>query len=157
VTGADTLVELGSGASDKTRLLLGALAEGGRLRRFTPFDVCEPALADSAAAIAAELPGVQVHGVVGDFHHHLGAIPRDGRRMIAFRGGTMGNFTAEERRRFLFDIDAVLGRDEWFLLGTDLVKDVDRLLAAYDDAAGVTAAFDLNALHVMNRDLGADF
>ena len=87
-----------------------------------------------------------MHAVVGDFHRHLGAVPRDGRRLVAFLGGTIGNLDPAQRRRFLFDVDAMLDHDESFLLGTDLVKDPARLVAAYDDAAGVTAAFNRNAL-----------
>jgi dimethylhistidine N-methyltransferase len=153
VTRADTLVELGSGTSDKTRLLLGAVAP----KRFVPFDVSEPTLREAAVAIAAEHPGLAVHAVVGDFHRHLGDIPRGGRRLVAFLGGTIGNLDPAQRARFLFDVDAMLDHGDWFLLGTDLVKDPARLVAAYDDAAGVTAEFDRNALAVMNRELGADF
>ena len=152
-TGADTLVELGSGTSEKTALLLDALA----LRRFVPFDVSEATLRSAAEGIAAERPGLEVHAVVGDFHRHLGTVPRDGRRVVAFLGGTIGNLDPAQRRRFLFDVDAMLDHDESFRLGTDLVKDRARLVAAYDDPAGVTAAFNRNALVVMNRELGADF
>jgi len=157
LSGAEVLVELGSGTSDKTRLLIDGLRAAGTLRRFVPFDVSEAVLRDAAASIAGEHPGLEVHAVVGDFHRHLGDVPRDGRRLVAFLGGTIGNLDPAQRARFLFDIDAMLDPDESFLLGTDLVKDRSRLLAAYDDAAGVTAAFDRNALAVMNRELGADF
>jgi L-histidine N-alpha-methyltransferase len=165
LSGAEVLVELGSGTSDKTRLLIDGLRDAGTLRRFVPFDVSEAVLRSAAAAIATEHPGLEVHAVVGDFHRHLGDIPRGGwsgsqhggRRLVAFLGGTIGNLDPAQRARFLFDIDAMLDPGESFLLGTDLVKDPARLLAAYDDAAGVTAAFDRNALAVMNRELGADF
>jgi L-histidine N-alpha-methyltransferase len=156
-TGADVLVELGSGTSEKTRLLLDGLQEAGGLRRFVPFDVSEAVLREASEAIADEHDDLEVHAVVGDFHRHLGEIPRDGRRLVAFLGGTIGNLDPAQRARFLFDVDAMLDPDEAFLLGTDLVKDRQRLVAAYDDAAGVTAAFDRNALVVMNRELGADF
>jgi L-histidine Nalpha-methyltransferase len=157
VTRADTLVEIGSGTSEKTRLLLDALAGAGSLRRFVSFDVSEAILRDAAEAIAAERPGLEVHAVVGDFHQHLGDLPRDGRRLVAFLGGTIGNLEPDQRAKFLFDVDAMLDHGDAFLLGTDLVKDRHRLLEAYDDAAGVTAAFNRNALVVMNRELGADF
>jgi L-histidine N-alpha-methyltransferase len=157
ITGADTLIELGSGTSEKTRLLLDALAGAGRLQRFVPFDVSESTLRSAAEVIAAERPGLEVHAVVGDFHRHLGALPRGGTRLLAFLGGTIGNLDPAQRARFLFDVDAILDHDDHFLLGTDLVKDPARLVAAYDDAAGVTAAFNRNALVVMNRELGADF
>jgi L-histidine N-alpha-methyltransferase len=156
-TGATSLVELGSGTSEKTRILLDALVAGGTLARYVPLDVSEETLRAAATALHAEYPDLVVHGVVGDFHRHLGQLPADGRRLIAFLGSTIGNLTPAERRRFFFDLDCVLGRDEWFLLGVDLEKARGRLLSAYDDAAGVTAAFNRNALHVLNDRLGADF
>jgi L-histidine N-alpha-methyltransferase len=119
--------------------------------------VSESTLRSAAEVIAAERPGLEVHAVVGDFHRHLGALPRGGTRLLAFLGGTIGNLDPAQRARFLFDVDAILDHDDHFLLGTDLVKDPARLVAAYDDAAGVTAAFNRNALVVMNRELGADF
>jgi len=155
-SGADTLVELGSGTSEKTRLLLDAFARAGTLRRFVPFDVSEATLRAAAAAVAAEY-GVAVHAVVGDFERHLDRIPGDGRRMVAFLGSTIGNLTPAARATFLAEIAAGLGPDDTFLLGTDLVKDPARLVAAYDDAAGVTAAFNRNVLAVVNRSLHADF
>ena len=155
-SGADTLVELGSGTSEKTRLLLDALARADALRAFVPFDVSEATLRAAADAVATEY-GVGVHAVVGDFERHLDRIPRDGRRMVAFLGGTIGNLTPAVRATFLAEIAAGLGRDDTFLLGTDLVKDPARLVAAYDDAAGVTAAFNRNVLYVVNRALDADF
>jgi len=155
-TGADTLVELGSGTSEKTRLLLSALGEAGALTRFVPFDVSEQTLRDAAEAIAAEY-GVLVHAVVGDFERHLAMLPDGGRRLVAFLGGTIGNLTPDVRAGFLAEIAAGLGPDDALLLGTDLVKDVDRLEAAYDDAAGVTAEFNRNVLRVVNRELDADF
>jgi L-histidine N-alpha-methyltransferase len=157
VTDADTLVELGSGTSEKTRLLLDALREHGTLARFVPFDVSEQTLKDAAAAIEEEYPGIAVAPVAGDFDHDLSRIPRTGRRIVAFLGGTIGNFLPEPRAAFLGEIASGLGPGDFFLLGTDLVKDVDRLVAAYDDPQGVTAAFNRNVLHVMNRELGADF
>ena len=157
ITGADTLVELGSGTSEKTTLLLDALHAAGRLRRFVPFDVCEPVLRDAAATIAARYDGLGVIAVVGDFEHHLDEIPDIGRRLIVFLGGTIGNLVPDERARFLSAIAAQMGPDDAFLLGTDLVKDIGRLEAAYDDSAGVTAAFNKNVLAVINDRLGADF
>jgi L-histidine N-alpha-methyltransferase len=157
VSRADTLVELGSGASVKTRLLLSALAESGGLRRFVPFDVSEAMLRQSAEAIAREFPGLQVHGVVGDFERHLGAIPDGGRRLLLFLGGTIGNLKPAGRAAFLAQVSAAMGPDDRFLLGTDLLKDVGRLERAYDDARGVTAAFNLNVLRVLNRELDARF
>jgi len=155
-TRADTLVELGSGTSEKTRLLLSALADAGTLARFVPFDVSEQTLRDAAAAVAGEYD-VPVHAVVGDFERHLGEVPGGGRRLVAFLGGTIGNLEPDTRAQFLKEIAGGMGPDDALLLGTDLVKDVARLEAAYDDAAGVTAAFNRNVLHVVNRALDADF
>jgi L-histidine N-alpha-methyltransferase len=156
-SGADTLIELGSGTSEKTRLLLDALARAGQLRRFVPFDVSEMTLRDAASAIATEHPTIDVHAVVGDFERHLDRLPRGGRRLIAFLGGTIGNLPPATRAEFLASVAAGLEPGDSFLLGTDLVKDVDRLVTAYDDAAGVTAAFNKNVLLVLNRELGANF
>ena len=156
-SGADTLIELGSGTSEKTRLLLDAMVEGGRLRRFVPFDVSETTLRDAAAGIAREYPSIEVHGVVGDFDHHLPLLPGGGRRLVAFLGGTIGNFTPPDRKRFFAELVSGFEPGDGLLLGTDLVKDVGRLEAAYDDSAGVTADFNRNVLHVVNARLGADF
>jgi L-histidine N-alpha-methyltransferase len=153
---ASTLVELGSGTSEKTRLLLDTMAASGRLRRFVPFDVSEETLRRAAADITAAY-GCEVCAVVGDFHRHLAEIPQDGRRLVAFLGSTIGNLTPPERRRFLTDLDATMMFDDRLLLGTDLLKDRRRLLAAYDDAAGVTADFNRNVLRVLNVELGAHF
>ena len=159
-TGAAELVELGSGSASKTRVLLDAMARTGTLRRYVPFDVSEQVVRDAAAALAEEYPGLRVHGVVGDFERHLGELPaaEPGHpRVVAFLGGTIGNFPPGSRRRFLRTLAALLGPGDHLLLGTDLVKDVDVLEAAYDDAQGVTAEFNRNLLVVLNRELGADF
>jgi len=157
LAGADTVVELGSGTSEKTRLLLDAWAAGGQLRRFVPFDVSEATLRQASAAIASEHPGVEVHAVVGDFERHLATLPAGGRRCVAFLGGTIGNLVPAERARFLAELRATLQPGDSLLLGTDLVKDPVRLIAAYDDSAGVTAEFNRNVLHVINHRLDADF
>ena len=157
VTRADTLVELGSGTSDKTRILLDALRDAGTITRFVPFDVSEQTLRDAAASVKHEYPSVTVHAVVGDFEHHLGSIPEGGRRLVAFLGGTIGNLLPAVRGEFLLEIAKGLGPDDHLLLGLDLVKDVGRLEAAYDDRQGVTAEFNKNVLAVMNRELDADF
>jgi L-histidine N-alpha-methyltransferase len=156
-SGADTLVELGAGTSEKTRLLLDALRDAGRLERIVVLDVDEETLRESAERLAGEYPGAAVHGVVGDLEEHLGALPREGRRLVAFLGSSIGNFEAPERAVFLRRLRDGLKPGESFLLGTDLVKDPARLRAAYDDAAGVTPRFSLNLLHVLNRELDADF
>lgn len=154
--GTDTLVELGSGTSTKTRLLLDAMRDAECLDRFVPFDVSVEVLTAAADDIARTY-GIAVRAVVGDFNHHLDRIPRQGRRLIAFLGGTIGNLDPTARSRFLTDLTVTLGPLDRFLLGCDLVKDPARLVAAYDDPDGVTAAFNRNVLHHVNRVLGADF
>ena len=150
-------MELGSGTSEKTRLLLDALQEAGTLRTFAPFDVSEATLRDAAAAVGDEYPGVSVHAVVGDFERHLDSIGGEGRRMVAFLGGTIGNLVPTARAELLATLAAALEPGETLLLGTDLVKDPGRLVAAYDDSAGVTAEFNRNVLLVLNTALGAGF
>ncbi|WP_410597652.1 L-histidine N(alpha)-methyltransferase [Amycolatopsis sp. lyj-23] len=157
LTGAHTLVELGSGSSEKTRLLLDALTAHGTLEAFVPLDVSESALAEAAEAISKDYPGLAVRGVVGDFTQHLDLLPDGQPRVVAFLGGTIGNFLPAERAAFLRSVRAVLDEGEWLLLGTDLVKDPRILERAYDDAAGVTAEFDKNVLRVINARLGANF
>ena len=157
VSRADTLVELGSGTSEKTRLLLDALRDAGTISRFVPFDVSEQTLREAAAAVNRDYPTVSVHAVVGDFEHHLPSIPGGGKRLVAFLGGTIGNLEPPRRAEFLREVGMGLGPHDHLLLGLDLVKDIDRLEAAYDDSQGVTAAFNKNVLAVMNRELDADF
>ncbi|BBZ11636.1 L-histidine N(alpha)-methyltransferase [Mycobacterium branderi] len=156
-TGADTLVELGSGTSEKTRMLLDALRAGGTLRRFVPFDVDANMLSSAAAAIQREYPGIEIAAVCGDFEEHLAEIPGGGRRLFVFLGSTIGNLTTGPRAQFLASLAAVLRPGDSLLLGTDLVKDTGRLVRAYDDSAGVTARFNRNVLAVINRELDADF
>lgn len=155
----DTLVELGSGSSEKTRLLLDALTASGSLERFVPLDVSESALRAAMTAVAQEYPALAVHGVVGDFTRHLELLPRErrGKRLVAFLGGTIGNLLPSERVGFLTALHAVLEPGELLLLGAGLVTDPAVLVPAYDDAAGVTAEFNRNVLQVLNRELGADF
>jgi L-histidine Nalpha-methyltransferase len=156
-TGADTLVELGSGSSAKTRLLLAAFRRAGSLRRYVPQDVSEPALRQAMDALAVDYPRLELHGVVGDFTAHLDLLPAEGRRMVAFLGGTIGNLLPAARAEFLTRLRAALRPGEHFLLGAGLVVDPAVLVPAYDDAAGVTAEFNRNVLHVLNRELRADF
>ncbi len=157
ITEAKTLIELGSGSSEKTRLLLDALSGRGTLGTFVPLDVSESALAEAVATLATDYPGLDVQGVVGDFTEHLPHLPNGSSRLIAFLGGTIGNLLPAQRATFYAELRAALEPGEWFLLGADLVKDPAVLVPAYDDAAGVTAEFNRNVLHVLNRELGADF
>ena len=156
-TGADTLIELGSGTSEKTRVLLDAMDAAGTLRCYVPFDVSEETLRDAATHLAGVFPHADIAGIVGDFNRHLDAIPEGGRRLVAFLGGTIGNLAPVERKRFLFDLNCALLAEDWLLLGVDLVKEPTRLVAAYDDASGVTAEFNRNALRVLNEVLDAAF
>jgi L-histidine Nalpha-methyltransferase len=157
LSGCESLVELGSGTSTKTGLLLRALLDRGTLREFIPLDVDSAVLTDAAQLLAAQYPGLWLAPFVGDFERDLHAVPPGGRRMIAFLGSTIGNLEPAARASLLAEVASTLGADDTFLLGTDLVKDVGRLLRAYDDAAGVTAEFNRNVLRVLNRELGADF
>ncbi|MGY4099739.1 L-histidine N(alpha)-methyltransferase [Nocardia sp. R16R-3T] len=154
---AEVLVELGSGSAAKTRLLLSALTAEGPLKTYVPQDVSSSALRAAAGEIAAEFPGLAVHGVISDFTDTLHNLPRGGRRMIAFLGGTLGNLVPAERAEFLSSIYQVLEPGERLLLGAGLVIDPTVLVPAYDDAAGVTAEFNRNVLHVLNSRLDADF
>jgi L-histidine Nalpha-methyltransferase len=170
---ARVLIELGSGSSEKTRLLLSALRSEGTLEAYVPVDVSESALVGAEEALAVEFPGLAVHAVVSDFEQYLGleqppsahdAASGEGSgentagpRLVAFLGSTIGNMVPAERAAFLRRVRASLRPGDSFLLGTDLVKDVAVLVAAYDDSAGVTAAFNKNVLAVLNAELGADF
>ena len=156
-TGADSIIELGSGTSDKTRTLLNAFHQTGQLRSFTPVDVSEATVVDAANMLAGRYEGLEVHALVGDFTRHLAHIPTEGRRMIAFLGGTLGNFYVEERHAFLGALADQLRDGEFLLLGVDLVKSVERILDAYNDDHGVTAQFIKNSLTVLNRSLDANF
>jgi L-histidine N-alpha-methyltransferase len=157
--GAGELVELGSGSADKARILLDAMADAGTLRRYVPLDVSEVVVQDAARELVEEYDGLRVHGVIGDFERHLHRVPPAGGvpRLVALLGGTIGNFPPGSRRRVLREIGALLGPGDRLLLGTDLVKDPAVIEAAYDDAEGVTAEFNRNVLHVINRELDADF
>ncbi len=159
-TGVRELVELGSGTAAKTRVLLDAMGRAGALWRYVPLDVDGGMVRDTVAALSADYPGLEVEGITGDFEHDLEDIPapEPGHpRIVAFLGGTIGNFTPGSRRRFLRELAARLDEDSFLLLGTDLVKDPAVLEAAYDDSQGVTAEFNLNMLRVVNRELDADF
>ncbi|MEU3217501.1 L-histidine N(alpha)-methyltransferase [Streptomyces sp. NPDC001279] len=154
VSGARTVIELGSGSSDKTRHLLDALPG---LHSYVPVDVSESALRGAAETLLAQRPGLSVHALIADFTGGLALPGTPGPRLVAFLGGTIGNLLPDERAVFLRSVRSLLSPGDALLLGTDLVKDEEVLVAAYDDAAGVTAEFDRNVLRVVNRELGADF
>ncbi|MEV0489833.1 L-histidine N(alpha)-methyltransferase [Streptomyces atratus] len=153
-SGARTLVELGSGSSEKTRHLLDALPA---LHSYVPVDVSESALRGAAEALLTERPDLSIHALIADFTQGLALPDTPGPRLVAFLGGTIGNLLPDERAVFLKSVRSLLSPGDALLLGTDLVKDEETLVAAYDDAAGVTAAFNKNVLKVVDRELGADF
>lgn len=157
VSAATTVIELGSGTSDKTRTLLDAFVAHGEIDRFAPLDVSEATLLFAAEVLNQRYPDLVVEPVVGDFTRHLARLPHGGIRLVAFLGGTIGNFYQEERRAFLGALADVLEPGDWILLGVDLLKSIDRILPAYDDSEGVTDAFIRNSLTVINRELDADF
>lgn len=157
LSGAATLIELGSGTSEKTLRLLDALAAAGTLERFVGFDVAEQTLRDALDSLAGRYPAVALAGVVGDFERHLDALPDVAGRMVILLGGTVGNLDPVRRAALLGDVARVLHPGEHLLLGTDLVKDPARLVAAYDDRDGVTERFERNILTVVNSTLGATF
>ena len=156
-TGMATLVELGSGSSEKTRLLLDAGLKGGTLQTYVPQDVSVTALQGAVEELVQEYPGLDVAGIVSDFTDTVSSIPARPNRTVAFLGGTLGNLVPEQRAAFLADIAAALRPDEHLLIGVGLVIDPAVLVPAYDDAQGVTGEFNLNVLAVLNQRLGADF
>ena len=155
--GAEILLELGSGSSEKTPMLLDALTRTGDLNGYVSVDVSAGALRDAQTALRLRYPDLPIEAVVADFDHHLDQLPRSGRRLIAFLGGTIGNYPPRSRAEFLRNLATSMEPGEALLLGIDLVKDPERLVAAYDDAAGVTADFNRNVLRVLRRDLDATF
>lgn len=157
VTQADTIVELGSGTSDKTKAILDAAVAARTLQRFVPFDVSEEFLKASVESLSQRYPSLNVHGVVGDFDHHIPYLPSGGRQLLMFLGGTLGNYRPIERKELLSAIASRQEPGDFVLLGVDLVKDIGRLERAYDDSKGVTAAFNKNVLSVVNRRLDANF
>jgi L-histidine N-alpha-methyltransferase len=157
ITAARELVELGSGSASKTRALLYAMAGAGTLERYVPVD-CSRSVVERCCTELGELyPGLVVNGVIGDFEHHLEHIPSGDERIVAFLGGTLGNFFPYQRSVFLSTLRDMIGDAGWLLLGTDLIKDVDVLEAAYNDSEGLTAEFNRNILRVINEELDADF
>ena len=152
-----TLIELGSGSASKTRVLLDALQAANCLDTYVPVDISEEITRETAEKVASEYEGLEVRGLVCDFELDLERVPVGGPRVIAFLGGTIGNFEPSQRAGFLRRVANLLGPEDRFLLGTDLVKDREPLEAAYDDSQGVTAEFNKNVLAVLNARLGADF
>jgi len=153
----EALVELGAGSCTKSRLLIDACLRAGGLTSFTPFDVSDASLQRVGRELVDEYPELSIYCLVGSFSEHLAYIPRLGRRLVALLGGTIGNLELTERRRFYADVRGLLAPGEAFLVGLDLVKKPEELIAAYDDAGGVTADFNRNMLRVINNQLGADF
>jgi len=150
------LVELGSGSSRKTRLLLEAMHAAGTGQRYAPLEISEAALVGAAGTLTADYPWLEVHGHLGDFTGDIARLPRDGGRLVAFLGSTIGNLLPDERHDLFAAVADTLGPNDAFLLGVDLVKPPEILVPAYDDPAGVTAEFNRNMLHVLNRELDGD-
>lgn len=157
VAQAETLVELGSGSSQKTELLLEPLLKARGEALYIPIDVSESAVRSASVRLIERYGGLRVHGVIGDFERHLGALPPAGPRLFAFLGGTIGNFTPQHTRFFLKRLARLFGPGDTLLVGIDLVKDVAELEAAYNDAEGVTAEFNKNVLAAVNDNLCGDF
>ncbi len=151
-----TLIELGSGSSEKTRSLLDSMAGRDLLSHYVPLDVSEEILVRSAQEIHADYH-VDVTAVIADFTSQLHLVPGGGRRLFTFLGSTIGNFDPVARAHFLADLAGSMSPGDRFLLGADLVKSTERMVAAYNDSAGVTAQFNLNVLRVLNEELAADF
>lgn len=149
ITGARSLHELGAGTATKTRELLDALTAHGRPALYAPLDISKEVLLEAADRLRVDYPTITVEPAVADFHRLPALSGEPGGRLLAFLGGTIGNFEEEERSRFLRMIHAALDPGDHMLLGADLVKEAGRLVAAYDDAAGVTARFNLNLVDVI--------
>lgn len=156
-SGADVLVELGSGMSSKTRVLLDLMERTKRISLYVPFDVNEGVIQRVAGQLTTEYQDLRIHGVVGDFMKHVEFIPDEGKRLVIFLGGTIGNLLPNVAISLLTEVGAQMRKGEYFLLGTDLIKAVDRLEAAYNDSQGITAEFNKNVLRVLNDLVGADF
>jgi L-histidine N-alpha-methyltransferase len=156
---AGEVVELGSGSSRKTPLLLDPLAAAGTLRRYVPVDVSASAIEAAVPELVDRYPDLEIDARVCDFTADLGALEarRHPPRLIAFLGSTIGNLQPAELHEFLLRVRPLLGPRDALLVGHDLVKDPSVIVPAYDDAAGVTAAFNRNVLAVVNRELHADF
>lgn len=156
LSGATTLAELGSGTSDKTTTLLDAFTEFGALRTFVPVDLSEEVMHEAAHQLRDQYPTLRVLPIFADFTQSL-SLPVDGPRLVAFMGGTLGNFYPDERRLFLEHLASTLAPGDHVLLGTDLLKSADRLVAAYHDEQRITERFILNVLTVMNNALDSEF
>lgn len=155
--GAETLVELGSGSSVKTELLLAPLIERASEPLYVPIDVSESAVRAAAVRLVDSYPGLRVHAVIGDFERHLGGLPPAQNRLIAFLGGTIGNFTPDRMRFFLRRVRGLMDASDHMLVGIDLLKDIGEIEAAYNDSQGVTAEFNKNVLAAINANLAGDF
>lgn len=155
-SGAEELVELGSGAATKTRVLLDAMTKANQLRYYVPFDVDESIVRRVSEELAQEYPGLQVHGVVGDFLFHLEHIPEGGKRLVVILGGTIGNLLPVAAKDFLTTVNSEMASGDYFLLGVQLITDPSRLEAAYNDSQGITAKFNKNIIRVLRNDFGAE-
>jgi L-histidine Nalpha-methyltransferase len=154
---ADTLIELGSGSSEKARFLLDPMSRAGTLRRYVPVEVSEAAVLGASQALLADYPELAVHAVVADFTRQMEVLPTGDTTLSVFLGSTLGNLEPPDRAHFLSMLRGICGPRDAVLIGVDLVKDPSHFTGAYDDATGVNGAFNRNMLAVLNRELGADF
>ncbi len=157
-TRPEQIIELGSGNSHKTRHLFDACEKHAHICRYAPFDVCEPALHQATDRLKSKYDWLEVMPLLGDYHAGLGNLPTaEGSKLFVFLGSTIGNFTPVEAADFVCELHSVMQAGDYFLLGADRVKDSAVLDAAYNDAEGITAQFNLNVLRVLNNKLGANF
>ncbi|MGD1857591.1 MAG: L-histidine N(alpha)-methyltransferase [Leptolyngbyaceae cyanobacterium] len=159
LTGACELVELGSGSATKTRILLDAYQDCGLPLRYIPIDVSGTMLKDSSKQLLCDYESLKIHGLIGTYEAALQALPASSldTRLVMFIGSTLGNLSPEQCDQFLQQVSTALESGQFFLLGLDLQKDVATVEAAYNDAQGVTAKFDLNMLRHLNYRYGGDF
>lgn len=159
--GNPEIVELGSGSSTKTRLLLEAFSAQHRAITYVPIDVSQTMLFETAERLVGDYPGLRVMGMAGQFEDALEVLPPSSQRLVLFLGGTLGNFTPRYQQAFFERLAACMAPGSHLLLGVDrrphARKPESRIVAAYNDAGGVTARFNLNMLEHLNRELGADF
>ncbi|MDR4494780.1 MAG: L-histidine N(alpha)-methyltransferase [Nitrospirales bacterium] len=156
LTGAEELVELGSGAATKTRVLLDAMTKAEQLRYYVPFDVDETIVRRVSEELIQEYPGLQIHGVVGDFLVHLEHIPEGGKRLVVILGGTIGNLSMQAAKEFLTAVNSEMASGDFFLLGLQLIADRERMEAAYNDTQGITAKFNKNIIRVLGNTFGSE-
>ncbi|MCZ6767042.1 MAG: L-histidine N(alpha)-methyltransferase [bacterium] len=163
IPGTLRLVELGSGSANKTRVLIDTILKRQNTLEYIPIEISETTLENSSKDLLRWFPGLRITGFASDYENALGALARDYaaakkiRTVALFLGSTIGNLEPEDRYGLLSRIRTMLEAQDALVLGTDLKKSLDVLIPAYDDALGVTAAFNLNLLRRINEELGGEF